>query len=152
MSSTPEPLMSPPSFLERFLEERSIKWMLGLGMLVLLSSSLKFVTAHWDSYSPFWKYFVLIACTAVTYGLAEISFHRLMLRRTGTGLLALALCLLPMTFLALRWVAPSDSSNVLHDVGLGSLLVVNLGFAAFASRRILHTFLRGIPTRFHACQ
>lgn len=50
MSSAPESTTPLPSFLERFLEERSIKWMLGLGMLVLLGSSLKFVTAHWETY------------------------------------------------------------------------------------------------------
>lgn len=151
MSAAPDSTAPPTSFLERFLEERSIKWMLGLGMLVLLGSSLKFVTAHWESYSPFWKYFVLIAYTAVMYGLAEVGLHRLMLKRTGTGLLALTLSLLPLTFLALRWVAPQlpDSvSGLMHDVGLGSLLVVNLAFTAYASRRILQTLLRQVPTTY----
>ena len=151
MSSTPDSTTPLPTFLERFLEERSIKWMLGLGMLVLLGSSLKFVTAHWDTYSPFWKYLVLIAYTAVVYGLAEIGLHRLMLKRTGTGLLALTLCLLPLTFLALRWVAPELPDNitsVIHDVGLGTLLLINLGFTAVASRRILRTLLRQVPDTY----
>ena len=151
MSSPTESLTPQASFLERFLEDRSIKWMLGLGMLVLLGSSLKFVTAHWESYSPFWKYLVLIAYTAATYGLAEIGFHRLMLRRTGTGLLALALCLLPMTFLSLRWVAPTSSLTIgtaLHDIGIAALFVINLGFTALASRRILQTLLRTVPQTY----
>ncbi len=151
MSSAPESTTPLPSFLERFLEERSIKWMLGLGMLVLLGSSLKFVTAHWETYSPFWKYLVLIAYTAVMYGMAEVGLHRLMLRRTGTGLLALTLCLLPLTFLALRWVAPGlpdDVGSLVHDVGLGTLLVINLGFTALASRRILRTLLRRVPVTY----
>ncbi len=151
MSSAPDSTTPSPSFLERFLEERSIKWMLGLGMLVLLGSSLKFVTAHWDTYSPFWKYLVLIAYTAVMYGLAEVGLHRLMLKRTGTGLLALTLCLLPLTFLALRWVAPDQAqgfTGVIHDVGLGTLLIVNLAFTALASRRILQTLLRQVPITY----
>jgi hypothetical protein len=151
MASAPESSAPLPSFLERFLEERSIKWMLGLGMLVLLGSSLKFVTYHWESYSPFWKYLVLIAYTAITYGLAEVGLHRLLLKRTGTGLLALTLGLLPLTFLALRWVAPGlpgDFAGLVHDVGLGSLLIVNLAFTACASRRILRTLLRRLPTTY----
>src|SRR5262245_9974837 len=104
VDSPTEPTPGLLSFFEPFLDEQSIKWMLGLGMLTLLASSLKFVTDHWESYSPFWKYLVLIAYTAAMYGGAEISLHRLALRRTGTGLLALTLALLPMTFLALRWV------------------------------------------------
>lgn len=151
MSAAPDSSPPLPSFLERFLEERSIKWMLGLGMLVLLGSSLKFVTAHWETYSPFWKYLVLIAYTAVMYGSAELGLHRLMLKRTGTGLLALTLSLLPLTFLALRWVAPGlpdGISGMLHDIGLGSLLVVNLAFTALASRRILRTLLRRVPVTY----
>lgn len=151
MSTVPDTSASAPSFLERFLEERSIKWMLGLGMLVLLGSSLKFVTHHWETYSPFWKYLVLIAYTAVTYGLAEIGLHRLMLKRTGTGLQALTLSLLPLTFLALRWVAPGmpvDLASLAHEAGLAMLVLVNFAFTAFASRRILRTLLQSVPVTY----
>jgi len=149
--TAPASLPTQLAFFERFLDERSIKWMLGLGMLTLLASSLKFVTDHWESYSPFWKYLVLIAYTAVMYAGAEISLHRLALKRTGTGLLALTLALLPMTFFALRWVAPglpTDVFGLLHDVGLAALLAVNIGFTACASRRILKTLLREVPATY----
>ncbi|WLD11739.1 hypothetical protein [Planctellipticum variicoloris] len=150
-STVAEPPSAGLRFLEAFLDERNIKWMLGLGILVLLGSSLKFVTAHWHAYSPFWKFAVLIAYTAVVYGLSIISRTRLGLRRTGAALQGLTLGLLPLTFLALRWVAPPDAGllgGLVHDVGLLSLLVINTGFAAYASRRILSDLLRGVPDAY----
>lgn len=138
-------------FLEAFLDERNIKWLLGLGILVLLGSSLKFVTEHWHACSPFWKFAVLIAYTAVVYGLSIISRTRLGLRRTGAALQGLTLGLLPLTFLALRWVAPPDAGplgGIIHDGGLLGLLVVNTVFAAYASRRMLADLLRNVPNAY----
>lgn len=147
-SAVAEPPSAGLRFLEAFLDERNIKWMLGLGILVLLGSSLKFVTEHWHAYSPFWKFAVLIAYTAVVYGLSIISRTRLGLRRTGAALQGLTLGLLPLTFLALRWVAPPDAGllgGLIHDGGLLGLLVVNTAFAAGASRRMLADLLRSVP-------
>ena len=43
------------SFLEAFLQERNIRWMLGIGVLILLGSSLMFVTKNWDAMNTIWQ-------------------------------------------------------------------------------------------------
>ena len=84
-------------FLDTFLQEQSIKWMLAVGMLILLGSSLMLVTSHWDSYTPVWKLLVLLGYTAGLHIAGQVTWHSLGLQRTGTGLMAI--CAAPMTSL-----------------------------------------------------
>src|SRR5579871_3714506 len=73
-------------WLDAFLQEENIKWVLGLGVCILLASSLRLVTLHWVEYTPVWKYLILLGYTASVFGLSELSYHRLGLRKTGTVL------------------------------------------------------------------
>ncbi|MBX3438847.1 MAG: hypothetical protein KF861_15250, partial [Planctomycetaceae bacterium] len=72
-------------FLDAFLQERNIKWMLGVGVLILLGSSLMLVTSHWSAYTPSWKLLILLAYTACIHGLGQFSEHSLALRKTGAA-------------------------------------------------------------------
>jgi hypothetical protein len=112
----PAPADLPPRsawlrFFDTFLQEKNIKWMLGLGGLILFASSLKLVTSHWQDYTPLWKSLVVMGYTAVLYVLGEIAYQQLGLRRTGTSLLATTVLLIPISFLAVR---------ALHNNGLQS--------------------------------
>lgn len=106
MSAPAETRSAVLRFLDAFFQERNIKWMLGIGILILLGSSLMLVTAHWDDYTPVWKYLILLGYTAGIHGLGQLSYHSLALRRTGTGLMALTVLLIPLTFLGLHWIQP----------------------------------------------
>ena len=55
------------SFLEAFLQERNIRWMLGIGVLILLGSSLMFVTKNWDAMNTIWQYAVLLGYTGLIH-------------------------------------------------------------------------------------
>ena len=83
-------------FCDTFFQEQNIKYMLGVGMLILLGSSLMLVTTHWDSYTPAWQYLILIAYTAAIHLGGQAGYHNLGLRKTGTGLMALTVLLLPL--------------------------------------------------------
>ncbi|MCA9076473.1 MAG: hypothetical protein KDA93_15715 [Planctomycetaceae bacterium] len=140
-------------FLDAFLQEGNIKWILGLGMLILFGSSLMLVTTHWASYTPLWKYAILLAYTAGVHGTGQLAYHRLALRKTGTGLMALTVLLMPLTFLAVRWVQPDGMltlAGLMKHAGLLSLLGVNAVFSWFASRRIFKHFLRRTQPTFLA--
>jgi hypothetical protein len=143
-SSSPADLPSRSAwlrFFDTFLQEKNIKWMLGLGGLILFASSLMLVTSHWQDYTPLWKSLVVIGYTAVLYVLGEIAYQQLALRRTGTSLFATTVLLIPITFLAVRAVHAEglEANNILGIVGL---LLANTAFAAVAGRRILRHFLR----------
>jgi len=132
-------------FLDSFLQEQNIKWMLGMGTLLLLGSSLRLVSIHWGEYTPFWKYGILLAYTATIYLAGQISYFRLGLLRTGTMLMALTVLLIPVTFYALHWVQPAGQfglSELVQQAGLVLLLGVNLVLSTIASSRIFVHFLR----------
>jgi hypothetical protein len=107
-------------FFDSFLDERNIKWLLGIGTLILLGSSLMLVTSHWQTYTPIWKYSIMLGYTALIALGGWITYHKLLLRKTGTMLLSLTVLLLPVLFLALHWVhsdriGSGPDSNIATD-------------------------------------
>ena len=58
-------------FLDSFLQEKNIKWLLGVGTLIVLGSSFRLVATHWNEYPPIWKYLVFIAYTSVIFAAGE---------------------------------------------------------------------------------
>src|SRR5690349_13213439 len=73
-------------FLDSFLQERNIKWLLGVGVLILLSSTLLPVTMYWNRCAPASQYLILLAYVALLHGAGQWLYHKLGLRRTGTVL------------------------------------------------------------------
>ena len=100
MSHESETRLSLARFFESFFQERNIRWMLGIGMLVLLGSSMMLVKSNWDDYSLSLKYFVLITYTTGVFVWGEISYFRLGLQKTGTVLQSLTVLLLPLSLLS----------------------------------------------------
>lgn len=135
-------------FLESFFQERNIKWMLALGMLIVFGSSLMLVTRQWDQWAPLWKALTIIGYSGAVFVGAEVAYHRLGLRNTGTVMMALTLLLLPLSFLGINRLATHAAANasaatwaaVSQQVGL---LAVDGVLTFFASRRIFTHFLRG---------
>ena len=150
--STPAERRSPfLRLLDAFLQEENIKWVLGLGVCILLGSSLRLVTLHWQEYTPVWKYLILLGYTGTVFALGEFGFHRLGLRKTGTVLMSLTVLLIPISFLALHWVQPQEENDALDGLrhaGLTTLLGINLVWSAFAAHRIFRHFLRSSQTTF----
>src|SRR5580704_15554826 len=109
-------------FLDSFLHERNIKWILGLGTLILFGSSVKLISTHWGETSAAWKHVILLGYTAAIAAAANQCFWRLGLRKTGTVLMALTVLLLPVTFLAWHWVW-SGASDGAWSVALNLTLL-----------------------------
>ena len=136
-------------FLDSFLHERNIKWVLAVGMLILLGSTCMLVAAYWHAYTPAWKYLIMLGYTGLIHGAGQWSFHRLGLRKTGTVLMVLTVLLLPVLFFALHWVqaltaATTVGSKVLNLVLFGA----TAAFATLAARRIFAHLLHGSQPTF----
>ncbi|WP_437230958.1 hypothetical protein SH661x_002233 [Planctomicrobium sp. SH661] len=145
MSSSTESGSPLLRFLDSFLQERNIKWMLGIGMILLLGSSMRLVSLHWENYAAVAKYAILMAYTSIVYVASQVTYLRMGLRRTGTALMALTVTLIPLTFHAVHWIQPSFSTSLVNmgsQAGLLTLLVVNLVMTQYASSRLLRHFLR----------
>jgi hypothetical protein len=149
MSSEPRALPWLVRFCDNFLQERSIKWVLALGMFILLGSSVLLVTTQWHSYTPLWKYLVFLGYTTALAGTGQWTYHRLGLRRTGTALQGLTVLLLPALFLVLGWVIFGPAAPVLPVTLL--LGGVTLALSVTAASRIFHHFLRGAQPTFQVC-
>jgi hypothetical protein len=156
-SNVREGIMTPASepgsllvrFCDGFLQERNIKWVLFVGIAILFGSSLMLVTTHWDNYTPAWKCLTLLFHVGAVYAAGQWTYHRLGLRRTGTLLLTLTVLLIPLTFLALRWVQVEETTPFQIGTNL-ILLAVDLAFGWHAARRVFEHFLRGPQPTFLA--
>src|SRR5437762_7295954 len=126
-------------FLDAFLQERNIKWVLAVGMLILLGSSMLLVTTHWEKYTPLWKYLVLLGYTVALYAGGQWTYHRLGLRRTGTVLQGLIVLLIPILFVALHWVPQDSTGEAVTHLGVMAGTMV---FSAAAAWQIFNHFLR----------
>ena len=148
MSSNPTPVRRSflVRFFDNFLQESNIKWMLVVGMMILLASSLLLVSAHWTTCTPIWKYLIFLSYTVTIFVVGEWTGSRLGLRRTGTVLQSLTVLLVPISFLVLRWVGEdTERTDTLYHV---AMLGINFVFSALASRRVFHHFLRGHQPTF----
>ena len=75
MSSSSEQRSPIVRFFETFFQEQNIKWMLGVGMLILIGSSLMLVTSHWDAYTPLWKSVILLGYTVGVHVAGQVNFQ-----------------------------------------------------------------------------
>ncbi|MDA1050058.1 MAG: hypothetical protein O3C40_06210 [Planctomycetota bacterium] len=134
-------------FLDSFLQEKNIKWVLTAGMMILLGSSLMMVTRGWNQLDTTWKFLAIVGYTAAIFGAGHWSYHNLALRKTGTGLLALTVLLIPLSFVSWSWIWEAATSTVSNGTALG-LLLLNTLVAGYASRKTFAHFLQGHQITF----
>jgi len=138
-------------FLDSFLQEQNIKWMLGVGMLILFGSSIKLVSTNWNETSAAWKHVILLAYTGAIAVAAHQCFWGLGLRKTGIVLMALTVLLLPISFLVWSHVWSEATTS---EWGIGSalcLLAANVTGGWGMVRGIFNHLLRGRQPTFVVC-
>lgn len=136
-------------FLNRFFQEKNIKWMLVVGAGIVFASSLMLVTRAWPSFGPAMKFLTILGYTAATFAAAETGHLRLGLISTWKVLHSLTLLLMPICFLALERMSHGTATqNVLATIEFIGLLIPAMAFLWFASSRILDHLLRGRQTTF----
>lgn len=86
--------------------------MLGIGVLILLGSSLSFVRSHWDNMQQTFRYLVVLGYTGIIHLCGQAAYHKLNLRKTGTALMVVTLQLIPLVFFSLHWVAGGTSGTL----------------------------------------
>jgi hypothetical protein len=139
MATSTDPVDQEPRFSDNFLQDRNIKWILGIGTAILLGSSLMLVSSQWGGYSAALKQGIILAYTAMIYAAGRYSFEQLALRRTGTMLLTLAVLLVPVTCAALPWLWESETWNLLYL----ALLAANGALAIVVGRRAFQHLFHG---------
>ncbi len=147
--TTPLPRSGLEKFLDSFLHESSIKWMLVSGAAIIAASSLMLVTRQWSSWPVTLKYLTILSYTAATYGIAEYCGRKLQLQATAQVLRLLTLLLIPIGFLSLSWLtADTDSLRVSNSALTIALLIPATAFMFFACDRIFKHWLQGRQSTF----
>ena len=103
-------------FINSFLREQNIRWMLVIGAAIVFGSSLMLVSREFSSWPAELKYLTVLCYTGVIFAAAEVGRARLGLKATGRVLHVLTLFLLPVCFLALTWVGSSGLAGSLMNV------------------------------------
>lgn len=132
------PTTHPPRFADGFLQERNIKWILGIGTILTLGSSLMLVSSQWSGFSAIFKELIILAYTALVFGTGRYAYERLALRRTGTVLLTLSVTLAPIACAAIPFVWEYDSWNFSYV----ALLIAAAALTARVGNRVFQHFLR----------
>lgn len=133
-------------FFDAFLQERNIQWLLGIGLATLLGSSLMLVTANWSRMSGVWQLFVCLGYTGAVFEIGRWCRDRLALPKTGTGLYAVTVFLLPLCFVLWARTMGNQPFTWLMVPTLGAVL----GLCLVAARRIFTTFLRDLDRGYLA--
>ncbi|MBI4865365.1 MAG: hypothetical protein HY816_00295 [Candidatus Wallbacteria bacterium] len=112
-----------------FLEEGNIKWLLAVGIALILAASAYFVHINWrffESYT-FLQYALVAGFTAVCSGLASVLTERAGLPSTGRAFHLTAFFLVPLNFLAMALpeIALFSTKSASPEVGWA------LGLAAY---------------------
>ncbi|MDX1607396.1 MAG: hypothetical protein R3202_14485, partial [Candidatus Competibacterales bacterium] len=145
MVSKPIVEQPPLRFLDGFLQERNIRWLLACGALILLGSSLMLVVEGWGHYSPGWQYLTMLAYTVAIHAAGWWCDRRLGLVRTGIALQALTVLLVPVLFTGLAWLQDGGGA------GYWLLLAVTAAAAGPATAWIFRRWLHAVPPTFLAC-
>jgi hypothetical protein len=138
-------------FINSFLREQNIRWMLVIGAAIVFGSSLMLVSREFSSWPVGVKYLTVLCYTGMIFAAAEIGRARLGLKATSRVLHVLTLFLLPVCFLALNWATSSGLAgslmNVAEAIAWG---IPATAFLLFAATRIFDHQLRGRQTTFVA--
>ena len=146
MASTASPTPWPLRLLDRFLQERNIRWLLAAGAVILLASSLMLISNHWGAYTPTWQYLIMLAYTGLIHIAAGWTATRLSLPRTAVALRALTVLLIPVLFLALAWLTLSGEPLLAWP-----LLALTTVLALPIARQHFSTLLHGVPNTYLVC-
>lgn len=138
-------------FINSFLREQNIRWMLVIGAAIVFGSSLMLVSREFSSWPVGVKYLTVLCYTGMIFAAAEVGRARLGLKATSRVLHVLTLFLLPVCFLALNWATSSGLAgslmNVAEAIAWG---IPATAFLLFAATRIFDHQLRGRQTTFVA--
>ncbi|BAW96047.1 hypothetical protein NIES970_09680 [[Synechococcus] sp. NIES-970] len=99
-----------PNILERFFEELSVRWLLFLGVFLVVLSSGVLVASQWGNFPPLGQYLVLWSYT-VLFGCTGLWANRqVALNLTARTLQIIAMLLVPLNFWAVDQLAIWTSS------------------------------------------
>lgn len=126
----PLPELAKPNFVAEILQslrsELSLRWLLFLGVFLVVLSSGVLAASQWDRFSAAGQYGILFAYTISFWGLSFWTSKQSNLRLTAQTLLMVGLLLVPINFWAI------DSFRLWYDGGLNWIVAAIASFSLTA--------------------
>ncbi len=145
-SHTPVPIAQQPNILARMLQslgaELSVRWLLFLGMFLVVVSSGVLAASQWEKFPPVGQYGVLLAYTLSFWGVSFWAMRQPNLGLTSQALLIVTLLLVPVNFWAMDsfhlWQNPGEWIVVaIASVGLTAMTVLVCNSRPFVTGKSL---------------
>ena len=118
---TPPPVPAQPmaKVLAVFMEESNIRWIDLIGGMLIVGCSAGLVSYFWSDIAatPFLKFFIFTAVTAVLIGAGLYTEHRWRLPTTSRGVLIITSLLTPLNFLAIAAFSEGAPTTALPIIG-----------------------------------
>ena len=109
---------------QNFLDELSIRWLLFLGIFLVIVSSGVLAASQWDHFPRLGQYLILLIYTLIFWGIGFWSSKQDNLKLTSQTLSAIATLLIPINFWAINqhldWIWRGDLAIPLGQFGLGN--------------------------------
>jgi len=129
----PQPARGVSRLIQGLAEEISLRWLLFLGVFLVIVSSGVLAASQWNRFSPWAQYWVLLAYTTAFFGAGQVCQRRSNLQLTTQTLHCVSLLLVPVNFWAM------DGLGLWHSA-LGWLtLVLAVPLLLVFSQRLAQT-------------
>ncbi|MDJ1170383.1 hypothetical protein PMG71_13170 [Roseofilum sp. BLCC_M154] len=145
--SLPQPKLIPkPSWIGQRLDslkaEISVRWLLFLGLFLVVLSSGVFAASQWENFPALIQYGVLLGYTSLFWFISRLASQKENLRLTSQALKLVTLLLIPVNFWAMDdfglWSHPL---NALASIGSAVYLTVIAGSLWQSESRVYFPFL-----------
>lgn len=131
------PVASSPNIFSRivqgFLDELSIRWLLFLGIFLVVVSSGVLAASQWQNFPVFGQYLVLLIYTICFWGIGWWTSKQEKLELTSQTLSAIATLLVPINFWAMSYFSLGD--NLIEWIITAIAIVVLTGTIWLSTRR-----------------
>lgn len=118
-----------------FLDELSIRWLLFLGIFLVVISSGVLAASQWENFPRFGQYFILLIYTLVFWGVGFWSNQQDNLKLTSQTLRAIATLLVPINFWAISQFRLGNNILEWITIAIALTALSSISFLQFSSQK-----------------
>lgn len=122
-------------FVRSFLDELSIRWLLFLGIFLVVISSGVLAASQWQNFPNYGQYLVLLVYTLGFWGIGFWTGKQNSLRLTSQTLKAIAILLIPINFWAISHLSLGQSLGEKMVISIAAIVLMATGYVSYRGRK-----------------
>ena len=124
------------TIVRSFLDELSIRWLLFLGIFLVVVSSGVLAASQWKNFADYGQYLVLLVYTLGFWGISFWTGKQSGLRLTSQTLTAIATLLIPINFWAMNYLGLRDNYLEWAIAGTAAVVLTGINYVAIKGKRL----------------